>query len=573
MRNTRHVLTALSLLMTGSIVYAIPPKLDPTPIIQPDGSTVTIKVVGNRDLHFTVDEEGTLLTRDQDGFFKLARVNENGEVVSTGIKATESNSPAAVKLNNELVKKVKKARTVPTRAEQSGLGMYKKGYPTKGSPKVPVILVEFQDVKFSDNYDAKEYFTNLITGENFTDQGAPGSIKKYFEDQSQGVFVPQFDVYGPVTLSKNMAYYGSNNGIQDALSHYMVSESLKILNPDVDFSQYDADQDKDIDFVYIIYAGYGENRGAGEDTIWPHAGYIKGDGDYVTVDGVWGNNYACSNELVFGTDEPEGMGAFVHEYSHIIGLPDIYPTSPEILMFEGWDYTAGQYTILDYGPYNNDGKTPPNYTAYERNALKWGEEPIMLEKTAKMELEDISTGRFALIPTEDKNEFFLIENRQQTGWDEHIPNHGMLVWHIDYNRQKFQNNQVNNDKNHQHVRLVKANNEMLFGHPRDNQLGYPFPGTTGATEFTSETTPALLAWDGSILAVEIKNITEDSESGLVTFDVVSTNPDADDPAKVDTLETELNKGSDIFNLQGMKVSPDRLTKGIYIINGRKTVIR
>lgn len=579
MKNISKPIISVSLLLAGLPALAMPPKIEPTQVTQPDGSKITIKVVGGRSLNFVTTEDGTIVNRDNDGYFRLAEITPGGQVVSTGIVATPENLHLGTKLTEKVARNVRESqRDSRYKAPQSGFGMYKTNYPTTGSPRVPVILVEYQDVKFAKGYSPYEYFKDMVSGDNFHGMGAPGSVKKYFAEQSHGKFTPQFDIYGPVTLPREMGYYGSNSAVNDSFSHYMVSHALKILDPDVDFRQYDADGDGDIDFVYIIYAGYGENRGAGSNTVWPHAGYLKGDADFCQVDGVWANYYACSNELIFGSDNPEGIGAFVHEYSHIIGLPDLYPTDDMIIASGNWDYTPGQYTILDYGPYNNDGHTPPNYTAYERNALKW-DEPIIIDTPGFMELSDISTGQFGLVSTLFPQEFYLFENRQQTGWDEHIPNHGLIVWHIEYIANSFQNNSVNNVRNRQLVELVRANNSTYFGHNASGerdltvQEGFPFPGSENVTEYTSKTTPAFLPRTKIDLGLPITKIREDN--CIVKFNV-ATDAEPDDVVTGIADSLDANDGVyTVYSFSGILIGKGdgaflhSLPAGFYIVNGKK----
>lgn len=573
MMTLTRTLFVSSLLLAGLAATAMPPKIEPTKVKQPDGSELTIKVTGCRSLHFVTTEDGTIVNRDTDGYFRLAEITASGNVRSTDIRATGNNLSRGTKLTGEVILSILTSSTEPkSKAPQSGLGRYNTSYPTIGSPKVPVILVEFQDVKFSDSYNVKEYFSELFAGDDLGQPDGRRSIKKYFADQSHGNFTPQFDLYGPVTLPEKMAYYGDNSGVTDHFSHYMVSHSLKILDPVADFSQYDENDDGDIDFVYVIYAGYGENRGAGEETVWPHAGYLKGDADFCMVDGVWANDYACSNELIFGKDEPEGISAFVHEYSHIIGLPDLYPSDPAVFGRDGWDYTAGQYSVLDYGTYNDDGHTPPNYTAFERNALGW-DEPMVIDRPCRVELRDISTGQFGLIATDSPSEFYLFENRQLEGWDAAIPNHGLLIWHVDYVPALFSNNNVNNNMTHQHVELIKANNHIFFGHPLEAQTGFPFPGTDNVTEFTAQTVPAFLPWGGEDLGMPVTEIRE--EHGIVKFNVAS---EGDSDVLVTGLEKYKSDDGEVFTVYstcGILLGTgdfsflSSLPAGLYIVNGRK----
>lgn len=569
MNNVLRILTPGLIAISGLTASAIPAQLGSVTHIQPDGTELRIRMVGNGDLHFTTTEDGTLLVQEKDGGYNLARLTDEGRLVSTGIKP-KAYQTAGIKLTEEVKQRVMNSR-VNTRASQSGMGKYQNNYPTTGNPKVPVILVEYQDVKFSDTYDVKQYFTDMIKGENFSNQGVPGSLKQYFHDQSGGKFVPEFDIYGPITLPEKQEYYGGNYGQGwDVMSHYMVSHALKLLDPEVDFSQYDSNDDGDIDFIYIYYAGYGENRGGGENAVWPHAGYLKGDADFTMVDGVWGNYFACSNELI-KENEPEGMAAFVHEYSHIIGLPDLYTTDPFIYHY----YSPGPYSVLDYGVYNNDGHTPPNFTAYERNALKWNE-PIEITGPLSAELDEISTGQFYLIRTPKVTEFFLLENRQLTGWDAGLPNHGMVVWHIDYVKSLFENNEVNQRTDHQYVDLVEANNTPGYNIDfPENCKGFTFPGTAGVTEFTATSNPAFLTWAEYDLGLPITNIRE--VEGKVLFDVAGGSKDSETDA-IGSISADNEGVYNIYSLTGVKVKNttnradlNSLPKGIYIINGKKVV--
>ena len=348
----------------------------------------------------------------------------------------------------------------------------------------------------------------MINGANFTQYGGTGSALRYFEEQSGGLFIPSFDVHGPVTLPEKRSYYGGNDRYGDDMyPHQMVTHAIKQLDASVDFSKYDTDGDGLIDNVYVIYAGQGEASYGSAETVWPHSWDVRAGGESLRVDGVTVGHYACSNE--WEQSRPDGVGTFIHEFSHVMGLPDLYHTTESVY------YTPSDYSVLDYGPYNNDGRTPPNYGAYERNAMKWNE-PILLTDAATVTLDEISSGQFALIPTSKNTEFFLLENRQQSGWDKYIPGHGMLIWHIDYNNSVFENNTVNNTKSHQYVDIEEANNTP-DGTNYSAMAGWPFPGTSKKTSFTSSTTPALKAWSGAAIDLPVTDITE--QNGLVTFNV------------------------------------------------------
>lgn len=559
---------AIALITLGLPIaaWSIPAKIGTQTLQQPDGTTINVRMTGNGNLHFVTTEDGRLLTQDENGFYTFARINEKGLIESLGIKPGETlkNPQSATKVGDPEFNQF-----VTTRSEeleekegplQWGMGKYSDKYPTQGNPRVPIFLVEFEEQKFGDFYDPKEYFDKLANGDG-TEEGDNASIRKYFEDQSRGKFSPRFDIYGPITLPREMSYYGGNYGQGwDVCAHYMVSHAATILDDEVDFSPYDEDGDGNIDFVYVIYAGYGEHRQGGEDTIWPHAGDLYRQADFKKCDGLWFKKYACSNELI-EENLPEGICTIVHEYSHIIGLPDVYTVD---MVIDPRDFTPGQYSIMDYGVYNNDGLTPPNYSAYELNALQW-EEPIVLDKPMSVTLEEIGVGKYCLIKTPEEKEFFLVENRQPVGRDAYLPGHGMLIWHIDYQENMFTNNIINFDPSHLLVDVVRANNETSFAKMAE---GFTFPGTTGKTAFTAETDPAMVTWKGKAVDVPITNIEE--KDGLILFDVMGGG------AGISSIAPDFDGRYMVYNSHGVKVldTDDEsrimaLPKGLYIINGKK----
>lgn len=503
----KPIISAIALALTASAGFAKPAMKGFRTYRQPDGSVIKVRVVGDENLHFTVSEEGLLLKLDKDGFYRLGAIASDGAVVSSGVSVSEQSAvTGAVKLDDDVIATVVAKRNTKRLAPQSGLGLSSSAYPTQGSPKGLIILVEFSDVRFNSSYDAGNYFQEMINGENFTQFGGTGSAIKYFTEQSGGKFTPDFDVMGPVTLPRSQKFYGENDRYgDDANAHLMVTHAVDILDNSVDFSVYDTDGDGVIDNVFVFYAGQGEADYGSEDCVWPHSWDVRYGGEYKTVDGVQVGHYACSNEWDEFT--PCGVGTFIHEFSHVMGLPDLYSTSDSSAR-----YTPDSYSVLDYGPYNNDGRTPPNYGAYEKNALGWYE-PLMIDREMSVSLPEISSGQFGLIPTENEREFFLLENRQLTGWDKFIPNHGMLVWHIDYYQPEFENNSVNNNKRHQYVDIVEANNIQDFAYAE----GYTFPGNTRNTALTASTTPALKSWSGRSIDLPITDIRE--LEGVIMFDV------------------------------------------------------
>ncbi len=497
--------------------YPIPARRGTVSISQADGSELSVVINGDEHSCYYQTEDGYILLDGADGFFRYARLEGNAVVASNVVahnKAVRTAEETAFLRSLD-------AESIRTKASSNATLMRAKAparasenitsYPTTGSPKALIILVEYQDTKFQ-TQNVQQEFNNLINQKGYSHNGATGSAYDYFVDNSNGLFTPEFKVYGPVTLPYNMSYYGSSNGmIPDSQPWLMVVDGCKILDEttDIDFSEFDNDGDGFVDNVFVFYAGYGQNDGGPTDAVWPHAANIW---TYyainLTLDGVQIGNYACTNELQGGQGFVRtGIGTFCHEFSHILGLPDIYATDGSSC------FTPGSYEVMDQGSYNNDGNTPPNMSIYDRTTLRWMN-PRELTGPESVSLRDITTRDGFIIKTDKEEEYYLFENRQQTGWDSYIPGHGMLVWHIDYNAGLWQNNKVNVTSNHQHIDIVEADN-IRTESTRD---GDPFPGRSNVTSFTDDSTPAMSTWTGMTIGKPITDIHE--ADGIITFKVM-----------------------------------------------------
>jgi len=546
MKKLRNIAIA-GALITATGAMAVPAKRTTFTATQPDGTQVTLTRAGDEFHKYFLTDDGQIAVGDENNGYYFAEADAaSGRMKASGIKAadlasrtTEQKAFVAAIDRKELSKAMsntaRMSRIAPRNGErsyspgsraglpaQSGIGLFPGStYPKTGSPKGLIILVQYTDVKFNSSYDAGDYFNRMVKEKGFSDYNGTGSALDWFTDASKGQFTPDFDVYGPVTLPNKQAYYGGNNSYGDDLHpEEMVIDGCKLLDSQVNFKDYDTDGDGYVDNVFVFYAGRGEADGGGANTVWPHQWQVSAAGKSLTLDGVKINRYACSNE--WDGKKPDGIGTFVHEFSHVMGLPDLYHTEETAF------YTPCEWSVMDYGPYNNDGRTPPTYSIFERNAMGWID-PIVLDKTPRsIELTHIEeSNEGCLIPTSKDTEFFLMENRQQNGWDKYIPGHGMLIWHIDYNTSIWRQNYVNNTESHQYVDIEEANNT-----PAGNSLtaikGWAFPGTQGQyTEFTDNTRPSMKTWAGASLGIPVTGITE--TDGVVTFDVCGGTPAIDAP--------------------------------------------
>ncbi len=552
----------LMLLASPFTANAKPAIKTPVTVTQPDGTELSVLLRGDARCHFAYTLDGFLLVDDPALGYVYADITPEGELLSSGILAenVEKRSIAAKSLLNKITPEmtemaVAKRTEAALRSKEAlatrGVGRFTSSYPVKGEQKAIVILVEFQDVKFGDKNGvansyaeygdgtAHGYWTDMLNKEGFDGFGGTGSCRDFFlqnsrDENGNSQFSPEFDLYGPVTLPENMSYYGSNDFYgNDRYPHMMVSQACEILDPDVDFSQYDRDGDGYVDNIYFFYAGFGEADGGGKNTVWPHSWNLAAAHMAPEFDGVIVDSYGCSNETDHSYLRPDGIGTFVHEFSHVMGLPDLYATA-------GYAYTPGEYSTLDYGPYNNEGRTPPAYSAYERYALDWMV-PEEIGEEGEYYLDPLmDTNKAIIVKTEKENEFYLAESRPQTGWDEFIPGHGMLIWHVDYVKSVFDGNRVNNNSSHQYVDLIEANGRTNAS----AASGHPFPGTANVTSYEFK------AWSKKYTGVTFSNITEDPETGRISFHAVNDNYVVDVVENIASTEEEV----EWFNLQGMPVA-------------------
>ena len=446
--------------------YAVPARLRWQTKMQPDGTTIEVQLVGDELHHYWMDREG-----------KTVQLNDNGYW-------------REVKGDEVMRRKVKSDKAMRREAKA----------PAMGSPKGLVILVNFKDESYQP-VNTQAAMSDMMNGDNYTYDGATGSVRKYFSDQSAGLYTPVFDVVGPVTLPYEMAHYGGNNSEgDDLLAGDMIVEACSIANElhDVDFSLYDNDEDEYVDFVYVLYAGLGEADGGEANTIWPHA-YNLDDSEYFekcsytaeerVFDGVAISRYACSSELT-AIEQDEvlvgktrtGIGTIAHEFSHVIGLIDLYDT--EYGANDTDKMTPGKWHIMDSGTYNNNGKTPPNYTLYDKYYLGWLTPENLGRSIQTLRLEAGEGYQIArcdtLVNATSLHTAYYIENRQNEGWDVYTPGHGLLIWKIMYNPVTWEYNCPNSTAGTIRYALLSASGQTTHIGSADD----PFPGSTNTTSWT-----------------------------------------------------------------------------------------
>lgn len=584
------LITALALILS---VCSWAAKAWRMPLIvnQPDGTTLQVYQHGDEHFNWYSTQDGAILVREQDTFY-IAAIDKFGRITKSKQLAHEENRRQAAEkvLVAAQDKKLffEQAHTLlQTRAmRREPVKSDNTYFPHTGSPKAIVILAAYQDTTFT-LPNPRKSFQQFLNGEGHPQDYGHGenwnasSVQQYFKDMSFGKFTPQFDIYGPVTLPHKLAYYGGTdrNGGDEKFTE-LITDACKLMDDSLDFSAYDANNDGYVDLVYVVYAGYGQNMNAKNETMWPKAGTIY---PTLTVDGKKVYRSGISNELIGNEKSPKqkwisGIGLFCHEFSHCMGLPDFYPT-----LASARDNNQGMeaWSLMDDGEYTANGWCPTAYTAWEREAMGWMniEE---LQDAQQVTLKNIDEGGKAYRIYADKEkstkEYYIIQNIQNKRWNSKLGGHGMMMYHVNYDAQAFslRSNSVNNIKGKPRMAVIPADGLLFSSYKGDRnkykeQLkGDLFPGTDNVTELTNNTTlPNYQPRMGVPLDKPIYNILE--KEGIVYFDFLEKFPTQ---GIVPTFSQEATNDKRIFSIDGKYMGTDKsiLPQGIYIIGGKKVYI-
>ena len=498
----KHLLGTFAALFLWVAAGAVPAKPGAFQYTQPDGSVVTLERHGDEFLRWTT-LYGTqrVVELDEDGYWRPSQISDARR--------------EAARLRREAVNG---QRTGSRRARsRSSVSM------THGSRHIPVFLVEFPDKPFSVEAPA-DRFSALLNQPGYSENGGTGSVQDYFMDNSHGAFQPVFDVYGPVMLPHEMAYYGKDVNDWDQQPELALFDACVILADQVDFSIYDTDGDGFVDMTLFYYAGYSQAEGGPSDAIWPHQYTMQASSSSearnTQFNGKKLGNYFCTSELkgYKGTNQC-GIGTTCHEFSHSLGLPDFYDTDYEK---NGESSGLTYFSLMDSGCYLNDGRTPPYLNAQERILLNWMTEEDVLEiPNGTVSFPTVQENIAYMSYTATDGEYFLYECRDGSGWDRYIPE-GLLVYHADKSRDHqigsytaYQlwnhwemTNIINAYGDHPCFYIVPAAAQNNL-HYNGSLNSWVFPGANKVKTFAPRD------WDGNLCGVSLSDISY--AEGKVSF--------------------------------------------------------
>ena len=514
------------------VARAVP--ADPTPAIvtQPDGTTLTLVLHGDEFMNYLTTSDGYTVVKNKAGYYTYARIDGNDLVASNCI--ARDNRTAA---DRAYLAGVPKGLTSPAMVQRGKKmlnhrndllrGIGHGGHMDYDKFRGLIILINYTDRVFDDyvpsNYTPIDFYEAMVNSHDYQGYTLPygtkveaiGSVRDYYYDNSFHQFDPHFDILGPVDVP-----YACTDAHQFKCDSIFFA-ALEALDPEVDFSQYDTDEDGTADMVFFLVAGHGSDVTANNrDYLWPH---MKNFENSPVLDGVNFRLYACSTNMTGEEDEYRinynnvaGIGTFCHEFSHVLGLPDLYDADS--------DGSGGvnskhpmTWSVMASGFRSNSGRNPAGYSLFERYALGFAQ-PTLIDSVGTVSvpaLEKTNTGY--RMNTANENEYFLIENRQRIKWDKNLAGPGMLIWRIDStNVDVWENNLVNSNPNRMYCELLRAKFSGISDSYND-----PFPGVANVTSITNISEPSLRTWDGKMSKYAFVNIAQ--ADSIITFDMIIDN--------------------------------------------------
>ena len=559
----RHLsLILYTLLCCGFLLPAAPARKGLLNLRQPDGTQIQAYLSGDENGHLVLTPDGCSLVQDADGWWCYAIYDYYGHRLNSGEHAGGPDTPGEViaasrNIPYDLLSRKRASRlrrTIPLRKREIARTRSFLSEGTGGIRHGLIILAQFQDLTFTYTRDD---FERIINGTG------PTTALSYFKDQWKDGYTFKFDITDIVTLPQNFAWYGSNNDDgEDDKAAQMIVDACTAVGPEIDFSAYDNNGDGAVDNVFVFFAGPNESEGAGDNHVWPHRWYVQsGAGITYRRDGVLVDNYACTSELRLDENLTTfttlaTIGTFCHEYTHSFGISDLYDTDSE----DSGGYSEAMWNcidLMDAGNHNDEGKTPPNYSAVERWFFGMSEGTPLEEGVHTLRPVQ-ENGDYYYLETDNRDEVYLFECRQARGWDAHIGGNGLLVYHIDYSERpagesssagkvinawdRWDLNEVNARPDHQCVDILEPDPEARQKYQtavKNRQYGAIYTLASHAywpygdvSILTCDTDPAFRFWSGADSPLGLSDIRLNAD-GSVTFTVFNDLEEKAPAVKID----------------------------------------
>ncbi len=574
-------------------IIAIQPEKTWRIVTMSDGTQARVMLKGDEWAHYFVSDDGRMVDLLADGTYVYANADSLMLQIRSRIsrhKGIES------KIRKDKYSKIRKSRKADAVQEETDVSSDYLSF--RGAKKAIVILAEFSDRSFVSG--AGTFYNNMLNLEGFDTDGSPGSVHDYFTDMSDGLFNLTFDVYGPVKVSKSSTYYGGQRSSSSDLSGLehageFICEAIKKANStyNIDWTKYDWNDDGEVEEVFVLYAGYGAATGGRRGTLWPHMYWLSAQREYyddgdgaLKFDGMIIDTYACSNELYGSSGSIKlGQGTFCHEFSHCMGLPDMYDTGSD------GNRGMGQWDLMDGGNYNYNsyevlGNCPAPWTPWERHFAGWLDYTELQVNDSIKNMQPLleKAEAYVIYNDQNRNEYYTLHNVGTSKWDEGLESSGLIAIHVDYNDTLFWLNIVNTTGdidygteiiNNDHQRMIPLGVATGRGLNKTYYETYPISyGVNYVDSITDYSNPKASLWnrntDGSLLMHKpLYDITYDSNTGYISFNYM---PVENTTGINEIIENADKDDLEIYDVTGIKMPAtiNQLRPGVYIVRTKSS---
>jgi immune inhibitor A len=362
--------------------------------------------------------------------------------------------------------------------------------PLRGVVRVIVVLVDFSDEGFTAAHD-RAHYEALFFSEGVLPNG---SVREYFRDVTNDLVLITGEVVGPYRMPHTLQNYANGDsgiGSTNPNARDLARAAAEAANDDVDFGPYDNDGDGYVDAFVVVQAGPGAESTGDSNHIWSHKWVLR-------------SVYHVDSTRIYGylvIPEEAKIGVCCHELGHLLfGFPDLYDT----------DYSSsgiGNWCLMAGGSWNGGGDIPAHPSAWCKANQEWV--TVLNQTNNSVEsIEDVKTSKIVRRLWKDGapgEEYFLVENRQRSGYDAHLPGAGLLIWHIDDSVSS------NSDENHPKVALEQADGSgQLEAGDNRGDTGDPYPGSAGNRNFNKTSSPSSSSYGGVDTCVGVENISDSS---------------------------------------------------------------
>jgi len=451
----------------------------------PDGRIIQVRQHGDEAYHWMETADGYTVEFDKaTGNFEYLVVDAQGRFQPTG-RMVGRDDPAAVGIlrgaHESQTVILEKRRVMERIKRAAGGAITKAALPTSGNVPLLVILANYSDTTTA---TLPSDFDLLFNGNATTTPPVTSSVRIYYDEVSYGKVNIQATIVGWVTVPSPRAAYGADQGpVIDVNPRQLIRDAInEAYRLGVNFAPFDTNGDGILELVVVIHAGTGQEESGDPDDIWSHSWNLLFPYPVDSVSttpgtlGLFAMDYVTMPEVDMAGNIAT-IGVFCHELGHAFGLPDLYDY--------GYDSEGvGDWCLMAGGSWNGlqrPGDSPAHLSAWCKHFLKWlnlttANGMIVTAKRLAAPLPPVESDPVAYIVCMGNNpttstEYLMIENRQWIGYDQALPNYGMLAWHVD---ETVPNN---DDQTHYHVALIQADGlKDLESNVNRGDVGDPFPG-------------------------------------------------------------------------------------------------